>query len=42
MLNETKEEFIQALKVHRQLVNKKHSDIEAYKQIVSKLDWYKQ
>ena len=30
MLNETKEEFIQALKDYRQLVNKKHSDIEAY------------
>ena len=42
MLNETKEEFIKALKDYRQLVNKKHTDIEAYKQIVSKLDWYKQ
>ena len=29
MLNETKEEFIQLLKDYRQLVNKKHSDIEA-------------
>ena len=42
MLNETKKEFIQALKVYRQLVNKKHTDIEAYMQIVSKLDLYKQ
>lgn len=42
MLNETKKEFIQLLKDYRQLVNKKHSDIEAYKQIVSKLNLYKQ
>ena len=42
MLNETKKEFIQVLKDYRQLVNKKHSDIEAYKQIISKLDLYKQ
>ena len=42
MLNETKEEFIQLLKDFRQLVNKKHSDIEAYKQIESKLNLYKQ
>ena len=42
MLNETKEEFIQLLKDYRQLVNKKHSDIEAYKQIVNKLNLYKQ
>ena len=42
MLNETKKEFIQLLKDYRQLVNKKHSDIEAYKQIVNKLNWYKQ
>ena len=42
MLNETKKEFIQLLKDYRKLVNKKHSDIEAYKQIVSKLDLYKQ
>ena len=42
MLKETKEEFIQVLKDYRQLVNKKHSDIEAYKQIKSKLDLYKQ
>ena len=42
MTNETKEEFIKVLKDYRQLVNKKHSDIEAYKQIVSKLNWYKQ
>ena len=42
MLNETKEEFIQILKDYRQLVNKKHSDIEAYRQIKSKLNWYKQ
>ena len=42
MLNETKEEFIQLLKDFRQLVNKKHSDIEAYNQIISKLNWYKQ
>ena len=42
MLNETKEEFIQLLKDYRKLVNKKHSDIEAYKQIKSKLDLYKQ
>ena len=42
MLNETKEEFIQVLKDYRQLVNKKHSDIEAYKQIKSKLNLYKQ
>ena len=42
MLNETKEEFIKLLKDYRQLVNKKHTDIEAYKKIVSKLDWYKQ
>lgn len=41
MLNETKEEFIQALKDYRQLLNKKHSDSEAYNQIKSKLDWYK-
>ena len=42
MLNETKKEFIQLLKDYRKLVNKKHSDIEAYKQIKSKLDLYKQ
>ena len=42
MLKETKEEFIQALKDYRQLLNKKRGDIEAYKQIVSKLNWYKQ
>ena len=42
MLNETKKEFIQLLKDYRQLVNKKHSDIEAYNQIKSKLDLYKQ
>ena len=42
MLKETKKEFIQLLKDYRQLVNKKHSDIEAYKQIISKLDLYKQ
>ena len=42
MLNETKEEFIQLLKDYRKLVNEKHSDIEAYKQIKSKLDLYKQ
>ena len=42
MLNETKEEFIQVLKDYRQLVNKKHSDIEAYNQIKSKLNLYKQ
>ena len=42
MLNETKEEFIQLLKDYRQLVNKKHSDIEAYNQIKSKLNLYKQ
>ena len=42
MLNETKKEFIQLLKDYRQLVNKKHSDIEAYMKIVSKLDLYKQ
>ena len=42
MLNETKEEFIQLLKDYRKLVNKKHSDIEAYKQIKIKLDLYKQ
>ena len=42
MLNETKKEFIQVLKDYRQLVNKKHSDIEAYNQIKSKLDLYKQ
>ena len=42
MLKETKEEFIQVLKDFRQLVNKKHTDIEAYKQIKSKLDLYKQ
>ena len=42
MLKETKKEFIQALKDYRQLVNRKHSDIEAYKQIISKLNWYKQ
>ena len=42
MVNETKEEFIQLLKDFRQLVNKKHSDIEAYNQIKSKLNWYKQ
>ena len=42
MLNETKEEFIQVLKDYRKLVNKKHSDIEAYNQIKSKLNLYKQ
>ena len=42
MLSETKEEFIQVLKDYRQLVNKKHRDIEAYNQIKSKLNWYKQ
>ena len=42
MVNETKKEFIQLLKDYRKLVNKKHSDIEAYKQIKSKLDLYKQ
>ena len=42
MEKETKKEFIQVLKDYRQLVNTKHSDIEAYKQIVSKLNWYKQ
>ena len=42
MVNETKKEFIQVLKDYRQLVNKKHSDIEAYKQIKGKLDLYKQ
>ena len=43
MVNETKKEFIQALKDYRQLVhNKKHSDVVAYMQIVSKLDLYKQ
>ena len=42
MLNETKKEFIQLLKDYRKLVSEKHSDIEAYKQIKSKLDLYKQ
>ena len=42
MKNETKKEFIQLLKDYRKLVNEKHSDIEAYKQIKSKLDLYKQ
>ena len=42
MLNETKKEFIQLLKDYRQLVNKKHSDIEAYNKIKSKLNLYKQ
>ena len=42
MLNETKEEFIQLLKDYRKLVNEKYSDIEAYKQIKSKLNLYKQ
>lgn len=42
MLKETKKEFIQLLKDYRKLVNRKHSDIEAYKKIVSKLDLYKQ
>ena len=42
MKKETKKEFIQLLKDYRQLVNNKHSDIEAYKQIKSKLDWDKQ
>ena len=37
MLKETKKEFIQLLKDYRQLVNKKHSDIEAYKQIIDAL-----
>ena len=41
MEKETKKEFIQLLKDYRKLVNKKHSDIEAYKQIKSKLDLYK-
>ena len=42
MEKETKKEFIQVLKDYRKLINKKHSDIEAYKQIKSKLDLYKQ
>ena len=42
MRKETKKEFIQLLKDYRKLVNEKHSDIEAYKQIKSKLDLYKQ
>ena len=42
MKKETKKEFIHVLKDYRQLVNKKHSDIEAYNQIISKLNWYKQ
>ena len=42
MKNETKKEFIQSLKDYRQLVNKKHSDIVAYMQIASILDWYEQ
>ena len=42
MEKETKKEFIQLLKDYRKLINKKHSDIEAYKQIKSKLDLYKQ
>ena len=42
MEKETKEEFIQLLKDFRQLVNKKHSDIEAYNQIKSKLNLYRQ
>ena len=42
MLKETKKEFIQLLKDYRKLINEKHSDIEAYKQIKSKLDLYKQ
>ena len=42
MLKETKKEFIQLLKDYRQLINKKHSDIEAYNQIKSKLNLYKQ
>ena len=41
MEKETKKEFIQVLKDYRKLVNRKHSDIEAYKQIKSKLDLYK-
>ena len=42
MLNETRKEFLQLLKDYRQLVNKKHSDIEAYNQIKSKLNLYNQ
>ena len=42
MKNETKKEFIKLLKDYRQLINKKHTDIEAYMQIVNKLDLYKQ
>ena len=42
MRKETKKEFIQLLKDYRQLINKKHSDIEAYNQIKSKLNLYKQ
>ena len=42
MVKKKKKESIQVLKDYRQLVNKKHSDIEAYKQIKSKLDLYKQ
>ena len=42
MEKETKKEFIQLLKDYRKLVNNKHSDIEAYNQIKSKLNWYKQ
>ena len=43
MKNETKKEFIQSLKDYRKLVNNnKHSDIVAYLQIASILDWYEQ
>ena len=43
MKKETKKEFIQSLKDYRQLVNnQKHSDIVAYMQIASIVDWYEQ
>ena len=43
MKNETKKEFIKSLKDYRKLVNNnKHSDIVAYMQIASILDWYEQ
>ena len=41
MLNETKKEFIQVLKDYRKLINEKHSDVEAFNKIKSKLDLYK-
>ena len=42
MVKETKKEFIKLLKDYRQLVSKKKSDVVAYMQIASILDFYEQ